>query len=56
MKDKKQIGVAKYLKKRNGDYIPFRILISGTNCTQINSILDKAGQMVWYIHKETNST
>ena len=36
MKDNKQIGAAKYLNKTNGDYIPFRMLIGGTNCSHID--------------------
>ena len=35
MYDKKIIGEAMYLKKGNGDYIPFRIEITGTDCKKI---------------------
>ena len=36
----KTIGAATYLTKGNGDYIPFRIEIYGTNCTYINKMLE----------------
>ena len=54
MYDKKQIGEANYLKKRNGQYIPFRIRMNGTNCNSIQPMLDKTVQSILYIDKETN--
>ena len=44
-KDKK-IGSATYLNKSNGHYIPFRVEMSGTNCTLIQPMLDKTNQMI----------
>ena len=32
MYDKKEIGEANYLKKRDGQYIPFKLKIEGINC------------------------
>ncbi len=40
--DKKlKIGSATYLNKSNGKYIPFGVLMHGTNCTLIQPMLDK---------------
>ena len=38
-KDKK-IGSATYLSKTNGQYIPFKVLMGGTNCDLIQPMLD----------------
>ena len=35
------IGEAKYLWKSNGDFIPFRLMITGSNCNEINKMLNK---------------
>ena len=36
----KKIGSATYLNKSNGQYIPFRIYMDGTNCNLIQPMLD----------------
>ena len=36
---KRTIGNATYITKGNGDYIPFRIEMRGTNCDYINEML-----------------
>ncbi len=33
---KKLIGAANFLNKNNGDLIPFKILMNGTDCDKIN--------------------
>ena len=38
-KDKK-IGSAMYLNKSNGQYIPIRVRMNGTDCTLIKPMLD----------------
>ena len=35
MNANKTIGAAKYLKKSNLDYIPFRINMRGANCSEV---------------------
>ena len=42
----KKIGSATYLNKSNGEYIPFKLNLYGTNCTLIQPMLDKTNQMI----------
>ena len=41
MNGNKIIGEAQYLNKSNGDYIPFRIKMTNTNCHKIRPILNQ---------------
>ena len=50
-KDKK-IGSAMYLNKSNGQYIPIRVRMNGTDCTLIKPMLDEAFQRIGYINKD----
>ena len=47
----KKIGSAKYLNKSNGEYIPFGVRMSGTNCTYIQKMLDEINQTIGFIDK-----
>ncbi len=42
----KKIGSAMYLNKSIGPYIPFSILIYGTDCKLIKPMLDKTDQWI----------
>ncbi len=48
----KKIGSATYLNKTNGEYIPFEVLMVGTNCDLIKPMLDKTHQRILYIDKD----
>jgi hypothetical protein len=52
-KDKK-IGSATYLKKRNAQYISFKVRMTGTNCDLIEPMLDKTAQRITFINKDNN--
>ena len=54
MYDNKTIRKAIYLKKSNGDYIPFRIRLSNSNCSKIQKMINKTVQQIYYIDKETD--
>ncbi len=41
MHENKTIGEATYLRKENGDYIPFRIQIVGSYINNIQNMIDK---------------
>ena len=40
MYDNKTIGEAKYLKKNNGDYIPFRIEFDSYDNSQLQNMIE----------------
>jgi hypothetical protein len=42
--DHKKIGSATYLYETNGLYIPFKLVMGGTNCTSIQTTLEKTDQ------------
>jgi hypothetical protein len=50
----KTIGEAKYLQKGNGDYIPFRMEIEGSNCDKFNKMIESSNLMIKYIPKDEN--
>ena len=51
MYDNNQIGAANYLNKSNKVYIPFGILMEGTDCKKILPMYHKIKQDIGYIDK-----
>ena len=50
MNNDKNIGQANYLKKKkSGDWIPFEVLMAGSDCGKIQQMLDKINQTIMYI-------
>ena len=43
-----------YLRKSNEQYIPFKILILGPDSIEIQKMLEKTAQEIWFIDKETD--
>jgi hypothetical protein len=48
----KKIGSATYLKKGIDPYIPFLLLLKGTDCKLIKPMLDKTFQLIIFIDKD----
>ena len=52
MRKNNEIGQATYLNKSNEQYIPFELLMYGSDCNEINKFIKNQTQNIYFIAED----